>query len=346
MVRGRIETTISMKSNGDIITLFKPIDQVLSSNHPKLQLPLNITCRRGRRAALGLLEIVVESKEGSADWKLKLEDINITRQFKPTTSLNLEDKQLNIYKFAYDITSILNTPEFLGKEGVNLVIKHEGGSPFRVKSLLFDVILEDTDATTDYIHSTGLLVLDSGDEYTIPTKLHAGYNATARLIAYSLRKASLEVATTSDHYSINLDQGLVEEHFFTVTNPINISIKTKQSPQGGPVIVSSLTIYRNEVKAPILEICGVYYTRRMGLNVVSLRICNKGDSSPDKLIITLLRKGAIMNTISEQNIALPPGGELVKEIELAPGVTGELMVRLIWLKIGKRWVRDHIINIE
>jgi hypothetical protein len=84
----------------------------------------------------------------------------------------------------------------------------------------------------------------------------------------------------------------------------------------------------------------------MGLNVVSLRICNKGDSSPDKLIITLLRKGAIMNTISEQNIALPPGGELVKEIELAPKVTGELMVRLIWLKIGKRWVRDHIINIE
>lgn len=348
MVRGGLTIASSVNERGDILPVFKTVNEVLSSSNTRITIPVNLGCRMNRRVAYGLLEVIVEARGESIDWKLKLEDINITRQFKPTAQINLGGNHSTLYKFSYDVTSILNTPNVLSKEWINLGVKHEGGSPFKIKTILLDIVYEDNDAQTEYVNYSGFLILEEGEVCNQQLKLKQRENVSSRIIVYSPRKTSFKIQAGSKQETINIELGDFEEIYLPIQEGLEtISIINTGGAANAPLLLSNIIVYSNTVKEPVLEVEEVTHRKTSSGVRLGVSIVNKGESKPDKVIITVLRNGNPVSTIMEQNPELKPGSKLIKEIEIPPSVQGEeLLVRVIWLKMARRWIKDYPLKIN
>ncbi|MEM4516766.1 MAG: hypothetical protein QW816_00315 [Desulfurococcaceae archaeon] len=347
MFKSGIETVSQINKDGDILSVFKPLRETLSSHYSKSVIPLNLFNRKNRRIAYGILEVIVESKGTPSEWKLKLDNINITRQFKPTYSMFVESENKNMYKFVYDITSILNTSDIVSKEWINLFIKYEGGDSFTVRAILLDAIYEDSDAKTLYEHGTGLVLIESGKTYKYPVKSKCSAQSIARIISYATKKTKVELRAGSRKASADLHQDSFDEYVLLLNEtPEYIEIINTSDPgRELPIVISSITVYENIVKQPVLEVCGIEYSREPKALKLFLDICNKGDASPDKLIISILRKGNLVSTIQDSELKLQPGQSTRRSIELPVHQVDELQVRLIWFKLTKRWLRDEVVKL-
>lgn len=347
MFKGGIETVSQFNKNGDILSIFKPLRENLSSHYSKFVVPLNLFNRRNRRIDYALLEVIVESKGLPSEWKLKIDGINITRQFKPTFSMFIESENKNVYKFIYDITSVLNTSDVISKEWINLLVKYEGGDPFTTRAILLDAIYEDSDARTLYEHGTGLLLVESGKTYKYPVKGKGGSQSIARVVSYATKKVNMEFKAGSFRASMDLSQDNFDEHVLLLNEaPEYIEIANTSDPgKEMPVLISSITVYENTVKQPVLEICGIEYSKEPKALKIFLDICNKGDTSPDKLIISVLRKGNLVSSMQDSELKIQPGQSARRSIELPVHQADELQVRLIWFKLTKRWFRDEVIKL-
>lgn len=347
MFNNGIETVSQFEKNGDILSIFKPTRDTLGSHYSKSIIPLNLFNRKNRRIAYALLEIIVESRGMPSEWKLKLDNINITRQFKPTYAISLEGENKNIYKFVYDVTSVLNTSDILSKEWINLLVKYEGGDVFTVRAILLDAVYEDADAQTIYEHGTGLTLIESGKTYRYPVRTRSNTHLTTRIVTYTTRKVNMELRAGSCKTNVYTHPDNFEEYLvLSDTKPEYVEIVNLSDPsKGNPILISSITIYENNVKHPVLEVCGVDYSKGSNSLKLSLDICNKGEVNPDKLIVSLLRKGNLITMIQDSELILSPGQSIRKQIELPLKDIDELQVRLIWFKLTKRWFKDEIIKL-
>lgn len=346
MPRGSINTALSVNTWGDLLTIFKPINQILGSSNSKIMVPLNLINRRSRRIAYALLEVLVESTKITPEWRLKIDNISITRQFKPTYVLSTTSGQKCMYKFVYDITSILNTYEILDKESVNLLLKYEGGDFIVVRGVLLDSIYEDNDAQTTYKHLTGLLSLDGGERARFDISDINTKPVVTRLIIYSPRKTTLEICAGGKTIAIQTPQEHLDEYIVVADGkPEHVEIFISDQNSKESAILSSITLYNSFIKQPVLELCGYDHTQVERALKLRLNICNKGEASPEKLIISIFRKGKLLTSITESNITLLQSREIVKEIEIPEYKFDELQARLIWLKLTRRWIKDYTIKL-
>jgi hypothetical protein len=326
---------------GDVLSTFKPVNQLLSSNYPKVNIPLNLAGRRSRRVGYSLLEVVTISKDEQLDWRLKLEGISITRQFKPTMSTYMENENLIVSKFIYDITSILNAPEVLGRETLNFVIKHEGGPPLRVLSVLLDVIVEDQEAFTVYEHYSGIKMLDANSVVTIKPDSDLD-DVVWRLIGYSPKKSAIIISYEGEKFHFEIGQDVVEEHSFRARKVGEVRVELANKLAKSPVFLFGLTLFHNRVKEPSLEITRYNVVSKESATKLILGIRNVGESTPDKLIITAIYRGMPLTTIVESDPKLTPGKEVEKTVTIPTRqiLRGGFVIRLIWLKGPRRWVKD------
>ena len=340
MKEGLVEIA-KLRIAGDVLSTFKPVNQVLSSSHPRINIPLNLVGRRNRRVEYSLLEVVTVSKDEQLDWRLKLEGISITRQFKPTMSTYMENENLVVSKFIYDITSILNAPEVVGKETLNFVIKHEGGSPLRVLSVLLDVIVEDQEAFTMYEHYSGIKMLDASSVVTIKPSSDLD-DVVWRLIGYSLKRSTIAITCEGEKSHFEIGQDVVEEYSFRAKKAGEVRVELADKLAKSPVFLLGLTLLHNRVKEPSLEITRYSVVSEEGATKLILRIRNVGESTPDKLIITAIHRGLPLTTIVESDPKLTPGEEVEKTVTIPTRqiLKGGFVIRLIWLKGHRRWVKD------
>ncbi|MEM4481598.1 MAG: hypothetical protein QXV04_02600, partial [Desulfurococcaceae archaeon] len=79
---------------------------------------------------------------------------------------------------------------------------------------------------------------------------------------------------------------------------------------------------------------------------LKLSIHNRGEAQPDKLVISLLKHGDLLYTSKETKAKMAPGDTFETEIELPAdrGLSGDLCIRLIWMKLTRRWIHDKVIN--
>ena len=348
MYKGILNDVFPINTQGNLYTVFKPVNQVLSSYNSKINIPFNLPNRTNIRVNYGLLEVLVNVNRPSTEWKLKLNNISLTRQFKPTHQLVDSEIGMGLYKFVYDVTSILNTSEALNKEWVNLVVKYEGGEPFNIKAVLMDVIYDDVDAYTYYEHMTGFLLLKENQSIRISTGKKLDKSVT-RLIMYSPKPSYIVVSTGKNilrHRIESIDE--YSEYSFTLDNTDYLEIMPVETETKNPyVVISSISLYNSNLKQPILEISDFKYRIEGNKIRLKLSILNKGESSPNKLIITILQQGVPVCILQEPKLHLPPGSVLEKEVDLpAPRKTPfEYQVRLVWSKLASRWVRDEIVKI-
>lgn len=347
MNQSNLTTVVGGTYNGDILSIFRPMQETLSSNRPRVSIPINLFNRAGRKVNFALLELVVETTTPTTEWKLKLEDISISRLFKPSYSIELAERRLSLHKFIYDVTSILNTSEILSKEWINLNIKYEGGSPFTIKGLLLDAIYYDSDALSFYEHSTGFKPLGPGDSTIRKVRGDRGEEYILRLVIYPLVKTTIDLSINDKRHSGQLIPGHLEEYIFNTSGDSSIELRVPEGSQRPSLLVSSITISRTVLKQPIIELKEIKAERMNKTQKLRMLICNNGESIPDKIILTIMQGGMIIQTSQEPGSKLTPGSCVEKIIELVKlEDLGELKIRLIWLKLTRRWLRDYTVTLN
>ncbi|MEM4369685.1 MAG: hypothetical protein QXX15_02210 [Desulfurococcaceae archaeon] len=329
------------------MSIFKPLNILLCSYNSKLKVPLNLPQKR--EASYAILEILVEASRVYPSWKVKLGNVGITREFKPAFGVAISSQDRHLYKFIYDVTDILRATATQYGEGIDLTIKYEGGTPFRVLGLILDSIYSDADAETKYKHYTGLIGIEPMKSLELNLEESFEPSSTLRIIAYTASPARISIlsgeeAGVHDLSALVLDEVVVK--MLKATRSIKVSLE--RSERSSPLVISSVTIYRSEVKAPHLDLCSV--NREVGLGEVKLEleICNHGYSRPDKLIISFIRRGELIRTLHEDGRELEPNARIRREVRLPlnlvqPGK--EIVVRLIWTKLSRHWVIDKSITI-
>jgi len=329
---------------GDLFSAFQSMGIVLSSYNSKVSIPINLFNRKNRKVNYAILELLIEAKRVTPEWRLKVENVNITRQFKPTHYLAIGDGERGLYKFVYDVTSILNASEVISKEWVNILIKYEGGDPFAVKYILLDAIYDEIDAYTNYKHSTGLLVLEPGERYHYPIEEHAAKSLNYRLVTYTPRQSEIKLYTRNSTLAIRTQQEGAEDHTLTFSeNPGSLTLELN-APLRSYAVISSITAYNCSIKEPRLELCNLDYSLSGNKVLLKLRVCNKGESSPDRLVISIMSRGNVLCSIQDPEVNIPPGGEIERTIEVPKGKFNDVNIRLVWFKSTRRWLRDEVLK--
>ncbi|MEM4851504.1 MAG: hypothetical protein QXT15_05145 [Desulfurococcaceae archaeon] len=346
MPKGGLSMIPAVSTNGDLLTVFKPVEETLSSYNSKILMPINLFNRGSRRVSYAILELLVESRRPVPEWRLKLDNISITRQFKPAYSIMADDGERGMHKFIYDVTSILNAHEIVDKEWVNILIKYEGGNPFAVKYILLDAIYEDQDAYTTYKHSSGLMLLENSEKVSFATREFCGKPAVLRLIAYTPKHVKVEITANNYKTAAQIPQERVEEYTLTLDRGTEF-VEVGPSPEkSSPLVISSLTVYSSVVKQPLLELCGVDHSLEGNKLKFKLQICNKGESPPDKLIVSLMKRGNVLCSLQDSRVNIPPGSTLERVIEVPGSRLDEINIRLVWFKLTRRWMRDEVVKLR
>ena len=349
-MKGGLNKSVSVRVQGDVYSLWKPVNELLGSSNSKATVTLNLHNRRARRISHGVLEVLVEAMSTHVDWKLKLNGVNITREFKPLFLLELPEQNKYFCKFVYDITELLNTDEATSREWANVTVKHEGGNPLNLKGVLLNAIYDDSEATSTYSHITGLLLLEKGDEYSLNLEQFTGdSDVHAKLILYTPRACKVLVSTESRADLIALPHNQVEEYVLPLGDHITY---IKASPQldenqQGYLVLSSITVYSTRVKIPRLNIEDIEAFKQ-GSNIrVKLKIVNTGESRPDKIIISVLDRGVLLGMYRFNGLNYEPG-KLVEEELLITGTpqTAELTLRVAWSKLTRTMFTDRKITLS
>lgn len=347
MISKMVETRL-LKSTGDLVSVFKQINTLLCSHNQKIRVPLSPTTRTLSKVEFALLEVIVESSEPRSEWKLKLAGVGITREFKPAYSFMIPGLNRGLHKFVYDVTSVLGSPH-VSSEGADLILKYEGGEPFKVLGVLLDSIYTDLDASIKYKHYSGLVGLNPRESFRVDLQEAFEVGSTVRVVAYSVTPSKISISTDNgDAASFSLPAFTLDEFYVDVRESASrVNVAHEKSERPIPILISSITAYRSEVKAPRIDLCNVTQ-ETVGSEVkLNLEICNLGESRPDRLVISIIRSGELLKTLQEDGALLEPGARIVREIRLPMPHTrhSNITVRLIWTKLSKRWFLDRVIRV-
>lgn len=343
-MRGNLDKSISVRAQGDIYTLWKPVNEILGSHNTKITITLDLHNRRARRISHGVFEVLVETRSTHIDWKLKLNGVSITREFKPTFLLELPDLNRYLCKFVYDITGLLNTDEATSREWANVTVKHDGGDPLVLRGIMLSAIYEDTEAFSTYNHVTGLLLLERDDEFTynLNSLLQNTGDVQVKLVFYAPRAVRVRAVLGDKTETLTLQHNQVEEYTIssTFTPYIKLTPEVHENIQNY-VVLSSVTVYSTSLRTPHLSIESIEASRQGSSIKIKLRIANNGESIPDRVIISVFNRGFLLGMVKCDPCKYEPNTLVEEELVIpAQSQLSELTVRIAWSKLTRTWFTD------
>jgi len=292
-----------------------------------------------------LLEIGVFTQKLDVDWRVKLNGVSVTKEFKPIAKTRIGNAYYT--KHVYDVTSVLGKPE-ADKSRVNLTLKREGGVEPVVIAHIGLIALYSTDiAETRIKFFSGTLSLEPGSSLKQLVN-HTGESSLLRTIVYMPSKlAKLEVKAGESHsFLITSIQGMSDESF-QVSGVSAISEVEYYHPDSSEkyapreVGVSSLLVYTTVSEKPEIvfedlslpgEACGEFTAK--------VRVSNRGGVAPDKLLLLIIHRGEVIAT--KQLNPLQPGEwvEVSIPVKLPQG-KHTLVFRAVWRKLAKTWFTEE-----
>lgn len=351
MVEGDLHRFLDKKFEGDIIytSAFpnKPLGGLTLSRET---IPLDLVPPTNAELEYALLEVGVQTHSTSIEWRVKVNGINITKEFKPVLTANLRDKLLA--KLIYDITSILRRPEALRRNRVNITFKREGGKPIIIEHIGLVALFKAPEASSSIKYYSGVLSLEPGEKagYSIG---FTGENPTLKSAVYiPSRQAQMMISVNgSEHIELTNIQGLSEvvKELRGVNRVDTIEFlhhDTGERYAPRQVRVYNLLLHSTTYAKPELNIESIDVPREADKEVTAkIVIKNKGDSKPDKALLVVMCFGnVVFNTELEP---LDPGASTLKEIKfsLPPGEY-ETVFRVIWRKLTRMWYKDFRIKLK
>jgi hypothetical protein len=267
-------------------------------------------------------------------WKLTLNNIALTREFKPHLESKTSEKAYQAL-FVYDVSKILNTAQ---SEAL-FKMKYEGKEPVTVNVVSLITFHQ-------YIESSVRIsctaeILNLNNHYILDLSPYATTQKYKECILYlgivSERNSRLKLIN-SDNNSFtvhNLGKGL---------NFIETSLQDTKT--------SKLILEGEDLSARHIFHCVAYTTLEypsiaikqfsVTNNGLELILINEGSASADECEIIVFKTGVPMQKISlglfnaseERSIKIP----------LPNKINGKIVIRLIWRKALKTFTRDQIIE--
>lgn len=341
-----------VRCGGDLISVFKPLNIMFSSYNSKARVPLSSSLENQESIKQVLLEILVEAGSVFPEWKVKLNEVTLAREFKPAYLASYPyQKNRGIYKFVYNVTDVVKSCSSFKQEGVYMVVKYEGGESFRVLGVLMDILLEDKSASIRYEHYTGLVQLNLGEAITLDFEEPLEPGSEVRLISYSPASSTISMNAISSRKAYEPLVQVLDEHTIVLEEHTkSITLALEKSERSMPVFISSVTAYRSIVEKPELDISDVKGRVEGSELKLQVSICNKSHVKPDKVIVSVIRRGQVVGMFQEHGGKLESGVCITREVSIPVGVlkSGEqdLVIRLIWSKLSKRWFINKVVNLS
>ncbi|MEZ0394433.1 MAG: CARDB domain-containing protein [Desulfurococcaceae archaeon] len=291
--------------------------------------PLDIGAPKGTTAALALIEMVVESQGKPIGWKLKLEGMNVAREFKPL--LSVREGGRTLHKLVYDVTSLLNTPRALGKSSYALSVRHVGGDNAKIRGINAVVVLEYPGASSALNYLTGFKRLAAGESFEASFNLSGG-EAYVHAAFVPLGRGGRVRVCVDD--VCQTDHAVLGEYEPVVVGPREGLRKVWLKYEGSrDIFLSSLLAYGALVPEPSLRITS-YEVEEHGSTVkIRARISNVGAASPDHSLVTALSAGNVLGVSRIGNLA--PGAEEDVVLNVGRPANGELVLRVVWRKLAR-----------
>lgn len=261
-----------------------------------------------------------------AKWRLWVNTVAVTREFKPSIVVKLDDVTGYYAKAIYDLKPVLasTSPPY------KLTIQYEGSPELEITDLSLLALYPDSDSTSSYQYYGGAVALEPGDSITVDVSSELG-SYTATLVALVPSKAA-EIVVECNGASKRV-AGLVGVTDVRVPcrgGSITITHR-KGSIQYFPrsVVVTSLVVENVVRREPDLAI----EAREAG-DRISVRVVNRGAASPDAVVLIAIRRGIAVERVELG--PLPPG----KEAEITVGARPPVTLRLVWRFKGETRIRE------
>ncbi|WP_440059168.1 hypothetical protein ACSU1N_05110 [Thermogladius sp. 4427co] len=339
MPQGVLSEIYNGKLNADLYYTFVNWEkQVSAGESVKIGYTLDTPKPVGVKAEYGVLELLVETESKWIDWKVKINGLNIAREFKPAVSLRSNNRF--IHKLIYDIKSVLNTPESLSKPRIHMTVRLEGGGNVYFKAAGFIGAYADNDAVTRLKYYSGLVLLGQGEPYTLPKTDNLLGNM--ELALYSTRPVKIRIQC-KDSERAELIQGvsLVKVDGGLCDQP---TVLYESSIGQANVLILGYLVNNTIIKMPRLSLANYALEDHAGTIRLLLDIVNVGEAKPDEVIIVLLNRG-LVKTVKKTKPLSP--GERIEESLIVPreGSVESLTIRLVWKKLARTDFEDYVIQL-
>lgn len=345
MVEGKLLKFIEKSYSGDLIyTSAIPNTRIGGFMPSKQTIPLSLIHPKNAELEYALLDIGVLVPSQNINWRVKLNGISVTKEFKP----HILSPAGNMYfaKLVYDVTSILKTPEGLRRRRANITIKLEGGEHIVIEQLAILAMYNSGEAESTVTYISGALSLKPGESSSLNIN-YRGERGALRTTIYmpsSIARGhiylnnnlllNIENSQGMDEYVVEVER-MVRENTITFKH---LEAETTYFPK--EMRISNILLYNVKYMKPELGIEEVSIPDTLHKDQeIEIVITNNGESAPDKALIVIMNLG---NVVARKKIKPLKPGEKIKDkikLNLQPG-NYELVFRIIWNKLSKTWYKD------
>jgi len=287
-------------------------------NPRSIQLSVSVDSRLSK-SYVSILLRGEDLKPKSFPWRVSVNSVNITREFKPQVLVGLEKVTYALQIF--DVSQIIKEP---GKYLLKLSTETSKAIEVLSVSLVGVTESQDTEVLVDYY--SGVLILKKGEEYVI-THPCVGHELGVEMVAEFPSRTSEAALTCGDEALITQLIGVSEISLkkLKTSQECRCSITLRRSDVPKPLVLSDLLIYRPLTPSPQVSFDALL----TGSKEILVSVRNEGVSRLDKALIIVLCEGRTLSRNELRNLG--PGETAELKLTSPEDLSGrEVYVRLVY----------------
>ncbi len=249
-------------------------------------------------------------------WRLWVNSVAVTREFKPTLTAQLNDVDAYYAKVAYDLKPIVAST----KPPYRIVIQYEGSPELELNDISLTALYPDEDSLTSYRYYSGALLLAPGDSISIDLPPGIDQGNASVIIRIPNRAARIKLSCGNEIVVTGI-VGPYEARVNCSASKLDIVYEASKGINYFPrtAIVSSILFEKSIKREPDFAIkLAADETRKVIVR-------NIGTASPETLMLIAMRPGEVVERIILE--PLGPGAETTLNIKNIEAAT---TLRIIW----------------
>ncbi|MEM3162935.1 MAG: hypothetical protein QXN38_00855 [Desulfurococcaceae archaeon] len=349
MIKGDMKQYIAEEYRGDIIyKSLLPRIKLSAMTSNAYWATVDVSLKEFLEVGRAFLEVGVRSLREKFLWRLKLDGVPISREFKPNSSINLKGTYYS--KAVYDVTPILK--RYKRTDRLGIMVKYVDSDHIYLEHLGLLLFVPSQDVSSYISFLSGTIGFEPSSEYEVSLNYPGNSARELHLITYMPSPYSKFHVTFNDE-----DIGVIggysgtEEHALKISNVRRenklklIYAGTSTTTSINEAVLFTVLMKHALFKEPRLVLKEVIEPQVIGERKMRLVIANEGLSKPDAALLTLIYLGTPIYRTEVPE--LKPGEEVLFEVplNLSKG-TYQLVVRLVWRKATKTSFNEERITIS
>ncbi len=283
----------------------------------------------------GYLIVIVSSNNKVSDiikWKVALNNIALTREFRPHIDAKINEKLYQAI-FVYEVSKILSS------NGLTFKISYEGKERIKIDGAVLITLHQYDDDNTYLLCNSEIIPLIDYYEMELPTQKYKDYRTAYIHMGIIAQKPS------QLHFIVDSNQNklfpLGEGFNFIETNIHDVSSLTKIKLKCDNEMTRH--VFNCVVFSSALQPDIILNHYELNENNLKLQVRNVGASRADAVEVLIIRSGWVMQRLSLGT--MNSNEEKSINIVLPKDIARKVMVRILWRKVLRTFVRDYQITL-